>query len=108
VYLLVFHAYINEMHGSRNKIPVNNIVRQRCAEGFNSGAKGLKIGGATPQLRFVSASRVKCELPVCNILYCWFYTHESEKEQAFVVYWTAPKPRTPLPVPLTRTTATQY
>jgi hypothetical protein len=21
VYLLVFHAYINEMHGSRNKIP---------------------------------------------------------------------------------------
>jgi hypothetical protein len=41
-YMLVFHAYINEMHSSRSKIPSKNLVRQRCAEGINSDAKGLK------------------------------------------------------------------
>jgi hypothetical protein len=41
LHLLVFHAYINEMQVQEAKSPVKNLVRQRCAERFNSGVKGL-------------------------------------------------------------------
>jgi uncharacterized phage-like protein YoqJ len=45
VYLLGFHAYINETHGSRSKIPSKKSRQQRCAEGFNSGVKWLLLDG---------------------------------------------------------------
>jgi hypothetical protein len=43
MYLFVFHAYINEMQVQEAKSPVKNLVRQRCAEGFNSGVKVLML-----------------------------------------------------------------
>jgi hypothetical protein len=42
VYLLAFQAYINEMQGSRSKIPSKKSPRQAPSRGvFNSGVKAL-------------------------------------------------------------------
>jgi hypothetical protein len=59
VYLLVFHAYINEMRGSRSKILSKILVRQCWSEGFNSGVKGL-----SEILWSSMCTYVRCELVV--------------------------------------------
>jgi hypothetical protein len=71
--LLVFHAYINEMHGSMSKIPSKNLVRQRCAEGFSSGVKGFKSSGLLYRVSFlVSEKLIGRGLPghgvVCRVM----------------------------------------
>jgi hypothetical protein len=34
-------THILKIHGSGSKIPSKNLARKRCAEGINSGGKGL-------------------------------------------------------------------
>jgi hypothetical protein len=65
VYLLVFHTYVNEMHGSRNKIPSKKLVRQRSAEGFNSGVKGL-----TAEVRVIGGKLVVTAAVLLGIWSC--------------------------------------
>jgi hypothetical protein len=60
--MLVFHAYINEMHGSEAKFPVKNLVRQRCSEGFNFGVKGLI---------FVTLTSLVNEQRIFLPIFCW-------------------------------------
>jgi hypothetical protein len=44
VYLLVFTHILAKCKDQEAKSPVKNIVRQRCAEGFKFGVKGIKVG----------------------------------------------------------------
>jgi hypothetical protein len=65
VYLLAFHAYeytcINEMHDSRRKLPSKNLVRQLCADGFNSGVKGLICNHSVSlNNSLLTAEKVRC------------------------------------------------
>jgi hypothetical protein len=63
---LVFHAHINEMYGSRRKISSKNFVRQRCAEGFNTGVKGLMY-------------KLFLETPVIKLWKILIFTHSMEQ-----------------------------
>jgi hypothetical protein len=63
------------------KFPFKNPVRQRCAEGFNSGVKGLKQSYSVQQ----RALQGKCKRSTCStcVKYCNFCETESFIERDY-------------------------
>jgi hypothetical protein len=49
------------------KSPVKNLIRQRCAEGFNSGVKGLKLNKAVheAQTKLTAVSTTLAHTNIC-------------------------------------------
>jgi hypothetical protein len=39
------------------KSPIINLARQRCAEGFNSGVKGLKTQSCAVRIQYIQVTR---------------------------------------------------
>jgi hypothetical protein len=66
------------MQGSRSKIPIKNLVTQRCAEGLNSGVKWLN----SVMFTLISVSQnARCSLTVASqhgALHLTIYTVRSE------------------------------
>jgi hypothetical protein len=79
LHLLVFHAYIKEMQVKEAKSPVKNLVRQRFADGFNSGVKTLNTtwqyilschSGGQGMLLNILDSDKRYIVPVCIFTTC--------------------------------------